>query len=75
MQYAFDLECDSVDGSMLAAAPDKSLRQLLTWMADIHGEHPVCVICGKQFRPVQHIAKTCGDRCRKRLQRTRISSE
>ncbi len=77
LRYAKSIGCDSVDGSHLAYGSDKNLPQLLAWMEDVNGAGGVvCVMCGERFRPVRLDARTCGDRCRKRLERvTRRNAE
>lgn len=34
-----------------------------------------CAVCGKLFQPKRSDAATCGDRCRQRLHRQRVTAE
>ena len=40
LAYAARIGCDSADGTYLAKAPDKNLRKLLDWLAEVNGVQP-----------------------------------
>jgi hypothetical protein len=76
LRHALDIGCDSVDGNTLTYGIDINLPRLLSWLEDVNGPGGVvCVMCGERFRPVRLDAKTCGARCRKRLERARAAAK